>query len=97
MAAAGMHLRYKPSFAILFPTSLLLHYNVGNVWEKQDDISLAHLIHGYGTSIIWETPLGPARFTVSKTVPFPEKDPIKETAPLQFSDTIFYFSIGHNF
>ncbi|MGB7512090.1 MAG: BamA/TamA family outer membrane protein, partial [Pelodictyon phaeoclathratiforme] len=97
MAAAGMHLRYKPSLAILFPASLLLHYNVGNIWEKQDDISLAHLIHGYGTSIIWETPLGPARFTVSKTVPFPEKDPIKETAPLQFSDTIFYFSIGHNF
>lgn len=97
MAAAGMHLRYKPSFAILFPASLLLHYNVGNVWDEQDNISLTQLIHGYGSSIIWETPLGPARFTVSKTVPFPEKDLKTETASLQFSDTIFYFSIGHNF
>ena len=37
MAAAGIHLRYKPSFAILFPASLLLHYNVGNSgksWRK---------------------------------------------------------------
>ena len=97
MAAAGMHLRYKPSFAILFPASLLVHYNVGNVWKEIDDISSTHLIHGIGTSMIWETPLGPTRFTVSKAFPFAEEARNIESTSLRFSDTIFYFSIGHNF
>ncbi len=97
MAAAGIHLGYKPSFAILFPTSLLLHYNVGNVWESLDDISSAHLIHGIGTSMIWETPLGPTRFTVSKAFPFLAKASTTAYASLKFSKPIVYFSIGHNF
>jgi NTE family protein len=97
MAAAGIHLRYKPSFAILFPASLLLHYNVGNVWKNLDDISAKHLIHGIGSSIIWETPVGPARFTVSKAYAFPEEAHDIESTWLRFSDTVFYFSIGHNF
>ena len=97
MAAAGIHLGYKPSFAILFPTSMLLHYNVGNVWENLDDISSAHLIHGIGSSLIWETPLGPTRFTVSKAFPFLAEASNTAYASLKFSDTIFYFSIGHNF
>ena len=97
MAAAGIHLGYKPSVAILFPTSLLLHYNVGNVWENLDDISSAHLIHGIGTSMIWETPLGPAMFTVSKAFPFLAEASNTASTSLKFSQTIIYFSIGHNF
>ncbi len=97
MAAAGIHFGYKPSFAILFPTSLILHYNVGNVWENLDDISSAHLIHGIGTSLIWDTPLGPTRFTVSKAFPFLAEASNTAYASLKFSETIFYFSIGHNF
>ncbi len=97
MAAAGMDLRYKPSFDILFPTTLLLHYNVGNVWNELDDISATRIIHGIGSSMIWDTPIGPARITVSKAFPFFEKAHIIESTSLRFSDTIFYFSIGHNF
>jgi NTE family protein len=97
MAAAGIHLGYKPSVAILFPTSLLLHYNVSNVWENLDDISSAHLIHGIGTSMIWETPLGPAMFTVSKAFPFLAEASNTAFTSLKFSQTIIYFSIGHNF
>ncbi len=97
MAAAGMHFAYKPSFAIIFPTTLLLHYNVGNVWEKLNDISPAYLIHGIGSSLIWETPLGPTSLTVSKAFPFPEKPYGVPSTSLKFSRTIIYFSIGHNF
>ncbi|MFZ4524662.1 MAG: BamA/TamA family outer membrane protein [Chlorobium sp.] len=97
MAAAGIHFGYKPSFDILFPTSLLLHYNVGNVWENMDDISSAHLIHGIGASMIWDTPLGPTRLTVSKAFPFLAEAHNTAYTSLKFSETIFYFSIGHNF
>ncbi len=97
MVAAGMQLSYKPSYAIFFPLSLLLHYNVGNVWKELDDISSRRIIHGIGTSIIWETPLGPTRFTVSKAFTFPHEAQDIEQTSLRFSDTIIYFSIGHNF
>ncbi len=97
LATAGVHLLYKPSFALLFPTSLLLHYNAGNVWEERKAISLSGLIHGVGTSLLWETPLGPANFTVSKAFAFLENAKNQGTSSLRFSDTIYYFSLGHDF
>ena len=97
IAACGINLRYKPSFALLFPTSIVLHYNVGNAWNDRDDISFGQLIHGIGTSLIWETPLGPARFTVSKAFAFLNTATNSGSSSLGFADTIFYFSLGHDF
>ena len=97
MAVAGAQFVFTPSFPVLFPTSLLLHYNVGNIWEKLDNISSAFLIHGIGTSLIWKTPLGPTRFTISKAFPFFSESDKTAYTSLKFSDTLFYFSIGHNF
>ncbi|MBV5303074.1 MAG: BamA/TamA family outer membrane protein, partial [Chlorobium sp.] len=97
MAAIGMQLGYKPSFEILFPTSLLLHYNIGNAWEQMDDISTASLLQGIGTSIIWDTPVGPARLAVSKLLPLPEHEHTAGALSSRFSDVIWYFSIGHSF
>jgi len=97
MASAGLHIRYKPSFILLFPTSFLLHYNAGNVWESRSEIDLGSLIHGAGTGLIWETPLGPARFTISKAFKFLKTVPDSELSTLRFSDTLFYFSLGHDF
>ena len=97
IAAFGVHLRYKPSIDLLFPTSIVLHYNVGNAWDDRDEISFGQLIHGAGTSLIWKTPIGPARFTVSKAFAFLKNATNPSTSSLGFSDTIFYFSVGHNF
>ncbi len=97
MAAAGVQLGYKPSFDILFPASLFLHYNIGNSWNKMESISTSSLLQGIGTSIIWETPLGPARFAVSKLLPLSEQSETGEKLSSRFTDTLLYFSIGHNF
>ena len=97
MAAAGVQFGYKPSFDILFPATLFLHYNIGNSWNKMEQISTSSLLQGIGTSIIWETPVGPARFAVSKLLPLPEHSEIGEKLSPRFTDTILYFSIGHNF
>ncbi len=97
MAAAGVQFGYKPSFEILFPTSLFLHYNIGNTWRRMDDISAASLMQGIGTSIILETPVGPARLTISKIIPFPEQNRKQDSPSLKGSETVLYFSIGHNF
>ncbi|MEI6638783.1 MAG: BamA/TamA family outer membrane protein [Chlorobium sp.] len=97
MAAAGMQLGYKPTFEILFPTSLFLHYNIGNAWEQMDNISVSSLMQGIGTSIILETPVGPARLTISKIIPFPEQNHATASPASKLSETILYFSIGHTF
>jgi NTE family protein len=97
MAAAGIQLGYKPSFEILFPTSMFLHYNIGNAWEQMDDISTAALMQGIGASMMWETPVGPARLAISKLLPLPEQEHTAGALSSRFSDTIWYFSIGHSF
>jgi NTE family protein len=97
IAVAGVHFRYKPSFTLLFPTSLLLHYNTGNVWEERKTISFNGLIHGAGTSLLWETPIGPANLTISKAFAFLENAKNTGSSSLRFSDTIYYFSLGHDF
>ncbi len=97
MISAGMQLSYKPSYEILFPMSLLLHYNVGNSWNDLDEISSTHILHGIGSSIVWQTPLGPTKVTISKAFTYPHGAYDMESASLKFSETVFYFSIGHNF
>jgi NTE family protein len=55
------------------------------------------MIYGAGTSLVWETPIGPARFTVSKAFAFIKTVPDSGPSSLRFSDTLFYFSLGHDF
>ncbi|MBM3162417.1 MAG: patatin [Chlorobi bacterium] len=97
MAVAGMQISYSPPFEILFPASFMFYYNVGNAWQKRSDMSLSRLIHGAGTGIIWNTPVGPARLTVSKAFAFLRKEEDNDASSLRFSDTVWYFSLGHDF
>ena len=93
---AGTQLRYKSPVQIIFPTSLIAAYNIGNVWEERHKISTRQLVQGIGAGLVWETPVGPARFTVSKSFAFEGED-VKDTTKLDFSETILYFSLGHDF
>ncbi|MFZ4800789.1 MAG: BamA/TamA family outer membrane protein [Chlorobium sp.] len=97
IAAAAIQLGYKPPFEILFPTTLFLHYNIGNIWNTLDDISAASPLQGIGTSMVWETPIGPARLTISKKLPLPEQDHSTGSLFSGVSETILYFSVGHAF
>jgi NTE family protein len=96
IAVAGFLLRYKSPMQIIFPTSFIVAYNIGNVWEQRTQMSTAQLIQGAGAGIVWETPVGPARFTVAKPFAFESED-VKDAARINFSDTAFYFSLGHDF
>ena len=93
---AGTQLRYKSPVQIIFPTSFIAAYNIGNVWEERHMISARQLVQGIGAGLIWETPVGPARFTVSKSFAFEGED-VKDTAKLDFSEIVLYFSLGHDF
>jgi len=96
IAMAGAMLRYQSPVQLIFPTSFILAYNIGNVWEKREQMSFRQLIQGAGTGLVWETPIGPAQFTVAKPFAF-ESDDVKDAAQIDFSETVFYFSLGHDF
>ncbi|MEI8031941.1 MAG: patatin-like phospholipase family protein [Chlorobiaceae bacterium] len=102
IASAGVSLNYTPTYAIIFPATAALHYNVGNAWDKRENISFTSLLHGVGASLIWDTPLGPGQLTISKAFSLKPKTTLQESgsaAPssIRFSDTLLYFSIGHDF
>lgn len=97
MAVGGVQLSYTPPLEIIFPGSLMLYYNAGNVWENRSDISFSNLIHGIGTGFVWNTPIGPARLTVSKAFAFLRNEDDLSSSSLRFSDTVLYFSLGHDF
>jgi len=96
IAVAGTMLRYQSPVQLIFPTSFILAYNIGNVWEQREQMSFRQLIQGAGTGLVWETPIGPAQFTVAKPFAFQSED-VKDAARIDFSETVFYFSLGHDF
>ncbi|ASQ91759.1 patatin [Prosthecochloris sp. GSB1] len=97
MAMAGASVRYSPPFDIIFPSSFLLYYNAGNVWNRREEMSFDDLVHGIGAGITWKTPLGPARFTAGKAFTFNEQLADENETSLRFAETVFYFSLGHEF
>ncbi|NTU52781.1 MAG: BamA/TamA family outer membrane protein [Chlorobiaceae bacterium] len=96
IAVSGALLRYRSPVQLAFPTSFILLYNIGNVWQRRSQMSLGHLVQGIGTGVVWDTPIGPAQFTVAKPFAF-ERSEIRDSARIDFSETIFYLSLGHHF
>lgn len=96
IAVAGAMLRYKVPMQLVFPTSFTLSYNIGNVWERRTQMSISKLIQGVGAGLVWDTPIGPAQFTVAKPFAF-ENEEVKDDAKIDFSETVLYFSLGHDF
>jgi NTE family protein len=76
---------------IFFPTYFKFRYDLGWIWAYQEDIRFKDLRHGIGTSISFDTPIGPADFSVGKSYMFQDNNP---GSPKSFGATQYYFSIG---
>jgi len=97
MVSLGTSFRYSPPFDLIFPTSFLLYYTAGNVWETRAAISAADLVHGIGAGVQWDTPIGPARFTAGKAFITSDDQSYRDYSDLRFTETLLYFSLGHEF
>ena len=89
---ASVEYRYKLPFKIYFDTYFKIKYNIGSVWTKQEQIKFKHLKHGLGLTASFDTPIGPAEFSVGKSFIFKNtlpKNIIASTKPY------FYFTIGY--
>jgi len=74
-----------------------LYYTAGNVWETRAAISAADLVHGIGAGVQWDTPIGPARFTAGKAFITSDDQSYRDYSDLRFTETLLYFSLGHEF
>ncbi len=89
---ASLEYRYKLPFKIFFDTYLEMRYDLGSVWNEQEEIRFKDLRHGIGGTVSFDTPIGPASFSVGKSFLFVKNLPGN---PLSLGDTFFYFSIGY--
>jgi NTE family protein len=88
----SLEYRYKLPFQIFFDTYFKLRYDLGSIWAVQNQIRFKDLRHGIGGTISFDTPIGPAEFSVGRSFQFIKNLPGN---PVSWGDTLFYFSIGY--
>lgn len=84
--------RYKLPFEIFFDTYIKLRYDLGSIWDFQEQIRFKDLKHGIGAAISFDTPIGPAEFAVGRSFLFRKDLPEN---PISWGDVLLYFSIGY--
>lgn len=84
--------QYKLPFKIFFDTYTWFRYDIGSTWEQQEQIRFKDLRHGIGGAISFDTPVGPADFSIGRS--FIISQGLTEDS-FVWGDVLFYFSIGH--
>ncbi|MEO8666382.1 MAG: BamA/TamA family outer membrane protein [Ignavibacteria bacterium] len=89
----SLEYRYMFPYKIFFDTYFMLRYDLGNVWQVQEDIRFKDLRHGLGLTTSFDTPVGEASFSVGRS--FIIKKGLTEDSFI-FGPYNFYFSIGYD-
>jgi len=79
-------------FNIFFDTYFRFRYDLGSIWPEQEQIKFKDLKHGIGASLSFDTPIGPADFSVGRSFLFIKN---LQDNPISWGDVLFYFSIGY--
>ena len=79
-------------FEIFFNTYVSFRYDIGSTWEFQEQIRFKDLKQGIGTTVSFDTPIGPADFSVGRSFLYKKNLP---GSPISWGDVNFYFSIGY--
>ncbi len=84
--------QFKLPFKIFFDTYTWFRYDVGSTWQEQEQIRFKDLRQGIGGAISFDTPIGPADFSIGRG--FIISQGLSKDS-LIWGDVLFYFSIGH--
>jgi len=84
--------QFKFPFKIFFDTYAWFRYDIGSTWAEQEQIRFKDLRHGIGGAISFDTPIGPADFSMGRS--FIISQGLTENS-FVWGDVLFYFSIGH--
>jgi len=89
---ASLEYRYKIPFKLFFDTYIKARYDLGSIWEEREQIRFKDFRHGVGATISFNTPVGPADFSVGKSFYFINK--LSDNV-IVWGPTFFYFTIGY--
>jgi NTE family protein len=89
---ASVEYQYHLPFKIFFETYAKIRYDLGGVWTNAASIKFNELRHGAGLTLAFDTPIGPADFSVGRSF-YIRNDLLKK--PLSLGPYLFYFSIGY--
>jgi NTE family protein len=84
--------RYFLPFKIFFDTYLSLRYDLGSIWTTRKEIRFKDLRHGIGATVAFDTPLGPADFSVGRSFLFEGR---LNRSTILVGPLYFYFTIGY--
>ncbi|MBF8249027.1 MAG: putative esterase [Bacteroidetes bacterium] len=85
---------YESPFKLFFDTYLKARYDLGAIWSSPEQIRIVDFMHGIGVGVAFDTPIGPAEFSLGRAFFF-RKDILDN--PLSLGPFIAYFSIGYSF
>lgn len=88
----SLEYRYRFPAKIFFETYFKFRYDLGSVWDEQEQIRFKDLRHGLGATLSFDTPIGPADFSIGRSFLFKKNLPGN---PISTGDVFFYFSIGY--
>ncbi len=89
---SSLEYRIHLPFEIFFDSYFKVRYDLGSIWAEQEQIRFKDLRHGIGASLSFDTPIGPADFSVGRSFIF------KRTLPentVSWGPVFFYFTIGY--
>lgn len=89
LALVSLEYRYRLPFSIFFDTYCSVRYNTGTTWEEFNLIKITAMRHGLGVALAWDTPFGPAKFSLGKSFYF-----IQKPDGALWGPTMGYFSLG---
>jgi NTE family protein len=92
MLIASLEYQYKLPFSLFFDTYFKARYDFGSVWERIEAMRLQDFKHGIGVTLGFDTPIGPAEFSLGRSF-YLRKDILSHPASL--GPFALYFSIGY--
>lgn len=81
--------RYRLPYKIYFDTYITLQYGIGSAWSQFETIKIGDLKHSLGITLGFDTPIGPANFSIGKGFYF-----IKNPNTIVWGALQTWFSIG---
>lgn len=88
----SIHYRYKIPLDLYFDSYIKIGYDLGSSWINQEQIQFDDLKHGFGISLSFDTPIGPADFSIGRSLY------LKDTSPdriISRGPLMYYFTIGY--
>ncbi len=84
--------RYKLPFKLWFDTYVSGLYNIGSIWEREEEMKVKNFKHAAGIMISWDTPLGPVDVGIGRSFIIDDIEKI-----IVRGEPTVYFSLGYFF